>query len=95
MITNRLHVAYSSIFSQKMEIVIEDVSHFDVDAWCIITVCGVLAFTVDTQAILQREKGFPRDCLRGGRVSKLARLTDAMGKGNFHIILFTKVFLTR
>ena len=24
------------------------------DAWCIITVCGVTAFTADTQAILQR-----------------------------------------
>ena len=55
-----------------MKIIMEDASHFDVDAWWIITVCGVLAFTVDTQAILQRERGFPWDCLRGGRVSKLA-----------------------
>ena len=43
------------------------------DAGCIITVCGVSAFTVDTQAILQREKGFLRDSLLG-RVPKLAGL---------------------
>ena len=38
------------------------------DAWCIITVCGVSAFTVDSQAILKRGSGFLRNCLRGGRV---------------------------
>ena len=36
--------------------IMEDASSitFDMDAWYIITVCGVSAFTVDTQAILQR-----------------------------------------
>ena len=41
--------------------------HFDVDAWCIITVCGVSALTVDTKATLQRESGFPRTVyVKGG-----------------------------
>ena len=49
-ITSRL--AYSSMFFTiqkwkwtywKMQV------HFDMDAWCIITVCGISAFTVDTQ----------------------------------------------
>ena len=63
--------------------------HFDVDAWCMITVCGVLAFTVDTQAISQRESGFPWDCLRGGRVPKLAGLPKPWVKEIF-ILLFSK-----
>ena len=39
----------------------EDASHVDMDAWCI-TVGGVSAFPVDTQAILQSGSGFLRDC---------------------------------
>ena len=54
----------------EMNIIMEDAIarvHFDVDAWCIITVYGVSAFTVDTQAILQRESGFPRTVyVKGG-----------------------------
>ena len=46
--------------------------HFDLDAWCIITVCGESAFTVDTQSnftegkwfyfprTVHVERGFPR-----------------------------------
>ena len=44
------------------------------DAWSIITVCGVSAFTVDTQAILQRGSGFLRDLFtwkEGAQASKL------------------------
>ena len=52
--------------------------HFDMDAWCIITVCGVSAFTVNTHAILQRGSGFLWDCLREGRVPKLAGLPALM-----------------
>ena len=63
--------------------------HFDVDAWCIIAVCGVSAFTVVTQAILQRKSGFPRDCLRGGRVPKLAGLPTPWAKDVF-ILFFSK-----
>ena len=49
-----------------------------------ITVCGVSAFKVGTQAILQIESSFLRDCLRGGRVPKLAGLpAPCMGKGSF------------
>ena len=48
------------------------------DAWCIITVCGVSAFTVDTHAILQRGSGFLRDCLHEGREPKLAGLPALM-----------------
>ena len=44
------------------------------DAWCIVTVGGISAFTVDTQAILQRGSGFVRDGLHEGRVPKLAGL---------------------
>ena len=44
---------------------------------------------MDTQAILQIESGFLRDCLRGGRVPKLARLPKPwVIKVSFHIILF-------
>ena len=57
------HLAYSRIFSQKMEmnIIMEDACKFTlmwISAWCIITACGVSAFTVDIQAILQRKSGF-------------------------------------
>ena len=55
------------------------------DAWCIITVHGVSAFTVDTQAILQRGSGSFKDCLCKGRAPKLAG-TQAMGKGSFHVL---------
>ena len=48
------------------------------DAWCFITVCGVSAFTVDTHGILQRGIGFLWDCLREGRVPKLAGLPALM-----------------
>ena len=48
------------------------------DAWCIITACGVSAFTVDTHAILERGSGFLWDCLREGRVPKLAGLAALM-----------------
>ena len=58
------------------------------DAWCIIAVCGVSAFTVDTQAILQRGSGFVRDCLHEGSVPKLASLPMLWVKGSFHVILF-------
>ena len=44
------------------------------NAWCIITVSGVSAFTVDTQAILQIESGFVRDCICGAKVPKLPGL---------------------
>ena len=62
--------------------------HFDMDAWWIITVCGVSAFTVDTQTILQRGSGFLRDCLRWRQGAQASRLTNTKGKGSFHIILF-------
>ena len=58
----------------------EDASHVDMDAWCI-TDGGVSAFPVDTQAILQRGSGFLRDCLREGRVLKLAGLPTPWVKG--------------
>ena len=32
----------------------EDASHFDMDAWCIIIVCGVSAFTVEIHKQLYR-----------------------------------------
>ena len=57
------------------------------DAWCIITVCGVSAFTVDSQVILQRGSGFVRDCLHEGRVPKLAGLPTPWVKEVF--ILFS------
>ena len=57
----------------KRTLIMEDASHVDVDEWCI-TVGGVSAFPVDTQAILQRGSGFLRDCLREGRLPKLASL---------------------
>ena len=44
-------------------------------------------FTVDKQAILQRESGSP-GLFTWREGSQASRLTDAMGKGNFHIILF-------
>ena len=71
---------------------------FDMDAWCIITACGVLAFTVDTQAILQRGSGFLRARLCGGRVPQASRRTQAMSKGSFHFkysFQNTKVFHAR
>ena len=61
---------------------------FEMDTWCIFTVCGVSAFTVDTQAILQIECGFLRDCLHWRDGAQASRLTHAMGKASFHIILF-------
>ena len=62
----------------------------------IITVCGGSAFTLDKQAILQRGSGFLRDCLLERSGAQASRLTDAMGKGSFHIILFkTQVFHAR
>ena len=57
--------------------------HFDMDACCIFIVCGVSAFTVDTQAISQIESGFPKDCLYGGRVPKLAGLPKSWVKEVF------------
>ena len=42
----------------EMNIIMKNVNHFDMGAWCIITVCFVSTFTVDTQAILQRKSGF-------------------------------------
>ena len=77
------------------------------DAWCIITVCGVSAFTVDTHAILQRGSGFLWDCLGEGRVPKLARLpalmlhykmTETVGKDKATeqvLPLFLNVFLIK
>ena len=63
------------------------------DAWCIITVCGVSVFTMDAQAVLQSGSGFPRNCLRGGTVPMQAsRLTQAMGKGSSHILFKTQRF---
>ena len=67
----------------------EDTSHFDMDAWCITVSSGVSAFTVDTQAILQRGSGFLRDCLREGRVPKLAGLPTPWVKEVF-ILFFSK-----
>ena len=66
----------------------EGTSHFDMDAWCI-TLSGVSAFTVDTQAILQRGSGILRDCLRKGRVPKLAGLPTPWVKEVF-ILFFSK-----
>ena len=57
--------------------------------WCIITVCSVSAFTVDTQAILQRASVFFRDCLLKGRVPKLAGLPTPWVKEIF-ILFFSK-----
>ena len=66
---------------------------FDMDAWCIITACGVLAFTVDTQAILQRKVVFSGTVinygLHGGRVPKLAGLPKPWVKEVF-ILVFSK-----
>ena len=56
---------------------------FDMDAWCIITAGGVLAVTVDTQAILQRGSGFLRARLCGGRVPQASRLTQANEQRKF------------
>ena len=52
-------------------------------------VCGVSAFSVDTQSILQRGIGFLRDCLRRGKVSKLAGLPTPRVKEVF-ILFFSK-----
>ena len=62
--------------------------HFDMDAWCIITVCGVSAFTVDTKDFFTEAKWFSPGLFTWREGSQASRLTDAMGKGNFHIILF-------
>ena len=61
------------------------------DAWCFITVCGVTvsAFTVDTQAILQRGSGLLKDCLSGGMVPKPAGLPAPWVKKIF-ILFFSK-----
>ena len=60
-------------------------------AWCIITVCSASAFTVDTQAILQRESGF-----LGEEGAQASRITYAMER-KFSCYSFqnTKVFLAR
>ena len=89
MITNRL--AYSSIYSQKMEmnIVMEDASSLRFGCmvhylclWCTSIHRGY------TSNILQRESGFISLGLFTWREgSHASRLTDTMGKGNFHIIL--------
>ena len=73
----------------------EDTSHFDMDAWCITVSSGVSAFTVDTQAILQIEgKWFSQGLFTWREGAQASRLTDAMGKGSFHIMLFkTQRFL--
>ena len=76
MITSRL--AYSSIFSQKMEmnLIMEDASSlrgsFDVDAWCMITVC--ISIHRGYTSNFTEGNGFPWDSLRGGKVPKLAGL---------------------
>ena len=62
------------------------------DAWCIITACGVSVFTVDTQAILQRESGLFRDRLCGGRVTKLAGLLKPWVKDVFMSLFKTQRF---
>ena len=56
---------------------------------CIMTVCGVSAFIVDTQAILQRRSVFFRDCLHEGREPKLAGLLMPWVKEVF-ILFFSK-----
>ena len=63
------------------------------DAWCIITICGLSSFTVDTQAILQRGSGFLRDCLGGTEleVAQATWLVHTMGKGIFDIIHFAVI----
>ena len=88
MITSRL--AYSSIFSQKMEINItmEDASSLRCGCvvhyyclWCISVHRGYTSnFT--------EGKWFSPGLFTWREGSKASRLTDAMGKGNFHIILF-------
>ena len=64
--------------------------HFNVDAWCIITVFCVSAFTVNILAILQREMVFPGTVYLDGcrEGSQASQLNNAMDKGNFHVILF-------
>ena len=57
----------------------------------IITACGVSAFTVDTQAILQRGSGFLRDYLCGGRVPKLAGLPKPWVKEVFIFSILFKI----
>ena len=64
--------------------------HFDIDAWCIITACGVSAFTVDTQVILQRGSGFLRDCLCGESVPKLGGLPKPWVKEVFMLSILFK-----
>ena len=64
----------------------------DMGACCIITACGVSAFTVDTQAILQRESGLFRDCLCGERVPKLAGLSKPWVK---EVLMFSTLFTTQ
>ena len=61
------------------------------DAWSITTLSGVSAFTVDTQAILQRGSGFVRDCLHEGRVPKLAGLPTPWVKEVFMVFFSNHV----
>ena len=74
-----LHVAYSSIFSLRCGCV--------VNYYCLWYISIHRGYTSN----FTEGKGFPLGLFTW---RKLARLTNAMGKGNFHIILFTKVFLS-
>ena len=52
--------------------------HFNIDAWNIITVCGVSAFTGDLQAILQRGIGLLRDLFTWKEGAQASRILYIM-----------------
>ena len=70
----------------------EDTRHFDMDAWCIITVCGVSYTHTHIHrgytSNFTEGKWFSPGLFTGREGSQVSRLIDTMGKGNFHIILF-------
>ena len=68
----------------EMNIIMVDTVHFDMGAWCIITVCGVSAWI--HKQFYRGEVVFSGTLyVEGGCPSLIA---DAMGKGIFHIIFF-------
>ena len=52
--------------------------HFNLDAWSIITVCGVSAFIGDLQAVLQRGRGFLGDLFTWKEGAQASRLLYIM-----------------
>ena len=87
MITSRL--AYSSIFSQKMEmnIIMEDASSFR--CGCVVHYYCLLCISIHRgyESNFTEGEWFSPDCLREGRVPKLAGLPMPWENGSFHIIL--------